>query len=73
MIAQHKQCMNNGALACKSTGSGGGGFSLILLDPAQTEEQQKRLSKIFGSKNVHFFLPLTRYTTKQVCSWVRRT
>ena len=43
---------NNGVLAAKPTGAGGGGMILCLLDSASTPEQLSQLSDKFGSEHV---------------------
>lgn len=42
-----------GVLAAKTTGAGGGGSILCLLDPSKSEEQFQSLGKVFGVNYVH--------------------
>ena len=45
-------CQSIGTLGVKSTGAGGGGAIMALLDPARTEEQLRTLVQEFGQKSV---------------------
>ena len=44
-----------GALAAKTTGAGGGGCILVLLDPTQKVQQIEQLTDCYGEKNIHEF------------------
>lgn len=55
--------LENGALAGKVSGAGGGGFVLILADPAERHRVVDALSKEPGR-----ILPVT-FTNEGVCSW----
>lgn len=46
------RCVRLGAIACKSTGAGGGGAILALLDPSRAEEQIHKLRGEFGMERV---------------------
>lgn len=48
-----KQSLELGVLAAKTTGAGGGGSILCLLDPSAADEQFRSLGQLFGENYVH--------------------